>query len=241
MIHSWMRCSFRMLFLVSALLLPLLGAGWRNDGTGRFPQANPPRQWSKESNISWKVDLPGKSLASPVVVGKQVFVTSDPAELICLSATDGQIMWRKSHEYADAFGAEKGQEIEANLLLALEARKQKEELNRARDEAKKAGDNPKQDQLRAEMELLEKRYTALTIYPPKPGGDTGISTSTPVSDGQNIFAVFATGVVSSHSLAGKRNWMTFISDAARRSFGFAIIGGWPVDRTSEGPCSLESR
>ncbi len=63
------------------------------------------------------------------------------------------------------------------------------------------------------MELLEKRYAALTIYPPKPGGDTGNSTSTPVSDGKNIFAVFATGVVSSHSLDGKRNWITFISNA----------------------------
>lgn len=213
MIPSWMRCSSRMLFIASALLLPLLGAGWRNDGTGRFPEANPPLQWSKENNVSWKAELPGKSLASPVVVGKQVFVTSDPAELICLSATDGKEIWHKSHEYADVFGAAKGEEIEANLRLALDVRKQKDELNRARDEAKKAGDTPKQEQLRTEMELLDKHYTALTIYPPKPGGDTGNSTSTPISDGENIFAVFATGVVSSHTLAGKRNWMTFISDA----------------------------
>ncbi len=129
MIHSWMRCSFRLLFISSALLLPLLGAGWRNDGTGRFPHANPPLQWSKENNVAWKVELPGKSLASPVVVGKQVFVTSDPAELICLSTADGQVIWRKSHEYADVFGDVKGQEIEANLQLALDVRKQKDELN----------------------------------------------------------------------------------------------------------------
>ncbi len=203
-------------FIACGLLaLPLHAAGWRFDGTGRFPNVTPPVTWSKEENVAWKVELPGRSLASPVVVGRQVFVMSDPAELICLSIEDGQTLWQRSHEYADVFGAAKGRAIEANLEVARDVRRQKDELNRARDEARKAGQTETAERLQKQMESLEQRYRELTVYPPKPGGDTGNSTSTPVSDGHNVFAVFATGIVSSHSLDGKQNWMTFIDGAGR--------------------------
>lgn len=214
MMNSWLRYSV-MGCLISFTLpaLTLQAAGWRNDGSGRFRNANPPVNWSQEENVAWKVELPGRSLTSPVVVGQQVFVMSDPAELICLSAEDGRIVWQRSHEYADVFGESRSQVIEANLARAEDVRRQKDELNHQRDEARKAGDTQKQEQLRREIEALEQRYNELTVYPPKPGGDTGNSTSTPVSDGKNIFAVFATGIVSSHSLDGERNWMTFVAGA----------------------------
>ena len=213
MTNSWTRDCVTAFVISMSLVLPVQAAGWRHDGTGRFPNTNPPVSWSKDNNVTWKVELPGRSLASPVVVGQRVYVTSDPAEVICLSIGDGQTVWQKSHEYADVFGDTKGRMIEANLELAQKVRKQKDELNRKRGEAKKAGEIGKQEQLQKQIELLEQRYRELTVFPPKPGGDTGNSTSTPVSDGQNIFAVFATGIVSSHSLDGKRNWVTFIDGA----------------------------
>ena len=58
--------------------------------------------------------------------------------------------------------------------------------------------------------MLENRYRELIVYPPKPGGNQGNSASTHLTDGKNIFAVFATGIGSSHSMDGKRNWMTFV-------------------------------
>ena len=207
-------CHYLTGLLISfSLVLSLQAAGWRYDGTGRFPDAKPAINWSKDKNVLWKVELPGRSLASPVVVGQHVFVTSDPAELMCLSSEDGRVVWQRSHEYADVFGDDKGRMIEANLELAQAVRKQRDELSRRREELKKAGDTEKAEQLQEEMQLLDKRYGELTVHPPKPGGDTGNSTSTPVSDGRDIFAVFATGIVSSHSLDGKRNWMTFIDGA----------------------------
>jgi outer membrane protein assembly factor BamB len=207
---SWIRSFVVGIGFSLGLLLPLFADGWRHDGSGRFPNAKPPVNWSLEDNVSWKVELPGRSLASPVVFSDRVFVTSDPAELMCLSVKDGQTLWQASHEYADVFGDQKGQLIEANLKLAEDIRKQREGLNRKRDEAKKAGQVETQEDIQERMEKLQERYNELTVYPPKPGGDTGNSTSTPVSDGKNIFSVFATGIVSSHTLDGKRNWITFI-------------------------------
>ena len=209
----WKRYFLAGFFVSFCLVSSSRAAGWRFDGTGRFPNADPPVSWSKDQNVSWKVELPGRSLASPVVVGEYVFVTSDPAELICLSVKDGQVVWRRSHEYADVFGDEKGRMIEADLTAAEDIRKQKEELDRTREEAKTAGETDKQELLQEKMASLQKRYDELTFYPPKPGGDTGNSTSTPVTDGRNIFAVFGTGIVASHSLDGTRNWITFIEGA----------------------------
>ena len=137
MIASWTHHHVIGFFIACSLALSLHAAGWRFDGSGRFPNATPPVRWSKEENVAWKVELPGRSLASPVVVGSRVFVMSDPAELICLSMDDGRAVWQRSHEYADVFGHAKGQMIESNLELARGVLKQKDELNRARDEARK--------------------------------------------------------------------------------------------------------
>jgi outer membrane protein assembly factor BamB len=43
---------------------------------GVAPQANPPIHWSETNGIRWKVPLPGKGHASPVVFGDSVFVVA---------------------------------------------------------------------------------------------------------------------------------------------------------------------
>ena len=48
---------------------------WRGPlATGEAPLANPPIEWSEDRNIRWKVAVPGKGSASPIVWGDQVFV-----------------------------------------------------------------------------------------------------------------------------------------------------------------------
>jgi hypothetical protein len=70
--------------------------GWRNDGSGHFPTAKPPSEWSRDKNVLWKVALPGPSYAAPIVVGERLFVVSDPAELLCVRRSDGKVLWRKA-------------------------------------------------------------------------------------------------------------------------------------------------
>jgi hypothetical protein len=49
---------------------------WRGpSGTGVAPEgANPPVTWDAKTNIKWKVELPSRGSATPVVWGDQVFV-----------------------------------------------------------------------------------------------------------------------------------------------------------------------
>lgn len=184
--------------------------GWRNDGTGRFLKATPPIHWASDRNIVWRVETPGRSLASPVVVGNRVFVTAEPAELVCYSTTDGKQLWQSSHRYTDAFGKAKGDLIEEDLAQARVLGQQVNELHRERDTARKAKEDAKVKDLETRIDALRQTIRKLTVFPPAPGGDTGNTGSTPTSDGDNVFAVFGTGIVASNSLDGKRNWIKFI-------------------------------
>ena len=50
---------------------------WRGPlGTGEAPDGDPPVEWSETKNVRWKVEIPGKGHASPVVWGDYVFVTT---------------------------------------------------------------------------------------------------------------------------------------------------------------------
>ncbi len=50
---------------------------WRGpDGNGVAPDANPPSKWSETENIKWKVKIPGRGSATPIVLGDKVFVVS---------------------------------------------------------------------------------------------------------------------------------------------------------------------
>ena len=48
---------------------------WRGPlGIGIAPGATPPLTWSDQSNIKWKVKLPGSGTATPIVWGDRIFV-----------------------------------------------------------------------------------------------------------------------------------------------------------------------
>jgi outer membrane protein assembly factor BamB len=55
---------------------------WRGpNGTGVAPGAKPPVEWSEGKNVRWKVEIPGRGSASPIVWQDRVYVlTAIPAE-----------------------------------------------------------------------------------------------------------------------------------------------------------------
>lgn len=75
--------------------------GWRNDGSGRYPLATPPREWSETKNILWKTKVGPNKYSSPILVAARLFLLSDPAWLCCVSANDGKPLWRQSNTFAD--------------------------------------------------------------------------------------------------------------------------------------------
>lgn len=63
--------------------------------------AQPPAEWSETQNVAWKVDLPGRGPASPIVVGDRVIVTASSGvnqerlHVLCYSAADGKLLWER--------------------------------------------------------------------------------------------------------------------------------------------------
>ena len=69
------------------------------NGQGVIEQCKVPLPWA-ESDVAWKIELPGKGNGSPIVVGKTVFIMSAEAEsqryALAYNLGSGKELWRKS-------------------------------------------------------------------------------------------------------------------------------------------------
>lgn len=78
---------------------------WRgpnHNGIANFQRV--PQQWNEDTNILWKVPLPGLGHGSPIVVEDRIFLpTADERKqtmsVLCLDRKNGQLLWEKTiHE-----------------------------------------------------------------------------------------------------------------------------------------------
>jgi len=115
----------------AAITAILAGLGWTRapgdnwaefrgpDGQGHAEASNLPREWSESQNVVWKTAIHGRGWSSPVIWGKQIWMTTgtpDGKELsvICVDRESGKILldhklfevakpdelWRKFNSYA---------------------------------------------------------------------------------------------------------------------------------------------
>ena len=94
------------LFVVVIAATPAAAQEWTRfrgpNGSGQS-EAKIPAQWS-EKDFNWKIELPGSGHSSPVLWGDKIFLTSADSKaaeryVLCVSATDGHVIWRKSFPY----------------------------------------------------------------------------------------------------------------------------------------------
>ncbi len=208
------------LVALSAILVPLSGqaAGWRADGTGIYPKAQPVLEWSAGGNVIWKTALPAWGNGMPVLVGDRIFLNVEPDTLVCLSAAGGKILWKQSTRLEDALApdvreklAARADEI-AKLQAEIEALGEKaraigREMRRA-PEADREKMTAERDRLRASRDELQAKLTGLGgAVMPQTHDSNGYSSATPVSDGRRVFAVYGTGAVTAFDFSGKRLWV----------------------------------
>jgi outer membrane protein assembly factor BamB len=81
-------------------------AGWTRfrgpDGSGISRATTIPASWA-DKDYYWRVVLPGKGHASPVIWGDKLFVTSGDENTgkrmaLCLKTADGRLLWRRYYE-----------------------------------------------------------------------------------------------------------------------------------------------
>jgi outer membrane protein assembly factor BamB len=80
---------------------------WRGPtGQGHSDDTAIPLTWSDTENVKWKVPLAFQGNSTPIVSGKKIFLTQAnnkgaTRSLLCLSRTDGKLLWKKDVAYAD--------------------------------------------------------------------------------------------------------------------------------------------
>lgn len=67
--------------------------GWRREGSGTFPDASPPVEWSEQRNIKWRAAV-GAGYASPIILRDRVILVSEPGILLSLDRGDGKVVWK---------------------------------------------------------------------------------------------------------------------------------------------------
>jgi outer membrane protein assembly factor BamB len=212
------------LLLLSAFLVPAAAqdaVGWRTDGTGRYPKADPPTVWGLDKNVVWRTPMPSFSVATPIIVGDKIFTTSDPTTLICVNKADGKILWeRKSTRseiaWSDVDKAKLAEEKLVDAELGLTQQKFEKQINLLEKVLKEEKDKAKElrkqiDELRKEREAVRDKRKALPLLQratePFRDGTAGYSQCTPVSNGKQVFVMFGNGLVACYDLDGTRRWL----------------------------------
>ncbi|MGI5818690.1 MAG: PQQ-binding-like beta-propeller repeat protein [Armatimonadota bacterium] len=223
-LHS-LRRMICLVAIAALLAAPMCVAddfvGWRTDGTGEYPDANPVTTWSDDENIVWKTAMPGESNSLPVIVGDRLFVCSEPSDLLCVDRNTGEILWQVSNEPVDIASADEVADLEEkteeyNRLrgelgrLGRELRTVRRDLQ---DDQNNAELRQKHDELRERQGELQEQiapYIDTWYVRPPAHGYNGYSSATPISDGQHVWAVFGNGIAACYDVEGNRVWARFI-------------------------------
>lgn len=225
------------ILLIGAVAPPAIAQepqGWRTDGTGVYPDADPVLEWSPTKNVVWAAKMPSWSNSQPVFAGERVFVCSEPDQLVCLDRDTGKILWQRSNSYRDAAGPDEWARVEPELEKAAG-------INRDRDAAqarltaiqeKRRGGSSREIEresaaLREQLADLDEKLKALPLaWKWRTLGThremTGYTTPTPATDGRHVWAVFGNAVVACYDLDGRRKWIHKLPDVPHDMFGHSI-------------------
>ena len=97
-----MRTSPSLALFLAVASLPALAENWPQwrgpSLNGVSTETNLPLHWSTTENIAWKLEMPAKSGATPIVWGNHVFLNvadGDDLYLWCVDKTKGTPIWKK--------------------------------------------------------------------------------------------------------------------------------------------------
>jgi outer membrane protein assembly factor BamB len=198
--------------------------GWRTDGTGRYPTAQPPLEWSTTKNVVWRTPMPGYGVSHPVLLGHRLFICSEPCILFCLDKSDGKVLWQKNSSYDELeIAADVRERLKVELAEEAQLAKKRSGIQKELDQLHRSltkDMTPKEDiekklkPFRTQIDELKKESQKLTVavrYTVPPiHGTAGYSAPTPVTNGKEVYVAFGNGLVACFDLEGNRKWLKLI-------------------------------
>jgi len=204
---------------------------WRGPvAAGVAPAGKPPIEWSEDTNIRWKVPIPGQGLSTPIVWNEQVFVqTAIPVNSQKEGASDGSDASKKSGDdrgedrpRGDGRGGQGGGSGPGRGMRPTAPTEPYKFTVMALD--RRTGKTVWERSLREEV--------------PHEGshGDGSLASASPVTDGQHLFAYFGSRGLYCLTLSGKVVWEKDLGDMQTRNgfgegsspalFGDTLVVNW---------------
>lgn len=173
---------------------------WRGPlANGIAPAANPPLEWSETKNVKWKVKLPGKGTATPIVWNDRVYLLTaiapekksetKPAEPAATNAATGG--GQGGRPRGGGFGrGEKPTELHEFVVVCLDRKTGK-----------------KLWQKTAKQEIPHEGHHQ----------DHGFASASPVTDGEVVLAYFGSRGLHCYDLDGNLKWSKDFGDMITRA------------------------
>jgi outer membrane protein assembly factor BamB len=162
--------------------------GWRGpNGTGSTVESGLPVKWSATDNVAWKAPIAGLGVSTPIVTSGIVVVTSQLGASTRRAGTHPRLVQggdpvAAGERALGESGANRGSSADGRAYFLVEAFGRADGKKRWEHRIEAAGPMP---------EVHEKHNMA---------------SSSPVSDGQTVYAWFATGQIVALDMNGKRLW-----------------------------------
>lgn len=238
-------------FLLLSLALPALADDfksqrannwhqWRGPhATGFAPHGNPPTEWSETKNIKWKVAIPGRGSASPIVWGDKIFI-------LTAIKTDRTTEVGDAEEAASTTPSPKARLVSRQNDSTLLAQNEERSGRRGRGggergpRPERGGFGPgggfgrgfrgeKPTNLHQFVVLCLDRksgktlwsHTAAEVVPHEGHHQTGsFASASPITDGEYLYASFGSRGIYCYDLDGNQKWGKDIGDLQMRmAFG----------------------
>jgi outer membrane protein assembly factor BamB len=209
------------LLLIAAALAGT--SGFRGDGTGRYPDADPP---AAPTELLWRHPTAAWSNASPVRFGPLLCVMEEPTTLTCLDAATGALRWQRPLDVLDAVPAAERATLAARLQALPSLQQQRRDAARALSLARRAShgaetSGPTVAESTAELARIQEQIDALAPYTTPPDKDlVGYSSPTPLARDDRIYALTGHGVLAAFDLQGSRQWSVWLGPAPGSMRGF---------------------
>ena len=173
---------------------------WRGpQANGVAPLSNPPVQWDENTNVKWKVEIPGQGASTPIVWDDQVFVltTVDTGKAGEKSAEDAHPPAARSghgaRERGDGPGVVRSQSLHQFVVLSFE---------------------------RGSGQVRWRKIATEQVPHEGHQGTHGFASASPVTDGRRLFASFGSRGIYCYDLEGNLKWERDLGDMkTRHSYG----------------------
>ena len=162
--------------------------------------------------IVWRTPLPACASSAPVIMGDRIAITMESGCVMCLNKADGKPLWCHTLSYYDFATDEERKakpEVFATMAPADERLKKEDQTDLVMPW------KMPELEMYFRYSLEAALYGGMSKVSVKKYGfaaecEVGVSAPTPITDGENVYAVFGNGICVCYDRDGNRKWMRLL-------------------------------